>query len=103
MAKSGAMVKALRQQLEEAKAAQVYAKAAESHSAASSAGSIAASQAEADAKQALQAKQALEREVTWLKDRTRSLQAELDAEKAKARAPPLSHTPAHSAARAPRT
>lgn len=81
VAKSGAMVKALRQQLEEAKTQQ-HVKTAVANGGGHDDATL---QAEADAKQALQAKQALEREVQWLKDRVKSLQADLDSEKAKAR------------------
>lgn len=82
VAKSGAMVKALRQQLDEAKTA--HARAGTPGPGGAPQDSEAAVLAELDAKQALAAKQALEREVVFLRDRNKSLQNEVEAEKAKA-------------------
>ena len=80
-AKSGAMVKALRQQLDDVKAAAVHARATPSGGtpAPSEAGFGAAY--ESDAKASLQEKQALSREVSFLKERAKSLSAELDKER----------------------
>jgi hypothetical protein len=84
-AKSGAMVKALRQQLDDVKSAAVHARATPVGTPAPSEAGFGAASYESDAKASLQEKQALAREVSFLKERVKSLTAELDREKCGAR------------------
>jgi hypothetical protein len=96
-AKSGAMVKALRQQLDEVKAASLHARGtplggSQAPGQPGVAGSVAGSDMgfsmaalEMDAKAAMMEKQALEREMQFLKERAKAVQAELEKEKSAGR------------------
>lgn len=85
-AKSSAMVKALRQQVDDAKSAAVSARSTPAPSVAASDGEGGhAYGSEADAKAAMEERKALAREVSFLKERVKATQDNLDKERAAAR------------------
>ena len=85
-AKSSAMVKALRQQVDDAKSAAVSARSTPAPSVAASDGEGGhAYGSEADAKASMEERKALAREVSFLKERLKATQDTLDKERAAAR------------------